>query len=1371
MSARLAWPDDGLPATGERSATGPATWPTSACQRDLLLTAGLDPAASRALNLGLQLELQGRICTDGLKAAWAELMSRHASLHQAFVDPGIARRLRRTPSTLTVTDLTRDSEPRQRIRVEQARDACSNDPYDLQQGPLLRAELLLLADDRAVLLVGAHQSLCDADALQALARELGCRYGWRIGVPDDPPEPGPAAVVDHAAVAPDGDGERALAWWFERYATLPPTLQLPTDRPRPLQRSYAAGCVELTLDAQSMPALPALLAEDDAGEHARLLSSLAALLHRLTGARDLVVAIPASTATAGGHPPGSNTRLLPLRITVDPAASLATLHDDCRRLTHEALQHRDVTIGGLLQRLSLPREPERPPLASVALDVRRATPAEAIRFPGLEVQVDALPRGFDLFEMSLTALIDTDRLRLQCRFNRALFDDLTVAHWMHAYRSLLDAALGDPSTTAGAVALVTGDALAELRALQPPLPAPAQPGWIHRIVDAAAECHTARPAVQACDGSLNYRELVARSNRLAHALRRRGAGPGRRIGVCLPRGVDAVPTLLAVMKTGAAYVPLDPNYPPSRLAFMAEDAGLPLVVSNAALHARLELPASTAVLLVDRDAGSIAAEPAVFDGGFECASDPARTPAYVIYTSGSTGKPKGVEVPHASVALLLREMGRILSIRPEDRQLAVVSLSFDVSVQDLFLPLSAGAELVLASDDEIRDGAALQRRIEASRITRMEATPTTWGMLLQAGYVPPAGFCAQAAGEPLPAELVRQLVRDGAEFWNLYGPTEATVHASWWRVEPRAGGMSIGRPIPGWRLWILDENDRPCPLGVPGEICIAGPGVALGYLDRPKLNRERFVREPVGLADDDGGAPQRMYRTGDLGRWCADGLIEHLGRRDGQVKLRGHRIELGEIEQRLARLDGVAQAAVTVRDAGSPSARLVGYVVVHDGVRFDPQAARQALLGVLPAIMVPQQFAVVDAMPTSPNGKLDRGALPDVPMQVADAAIEAAGEPPATPLECLLHGIWCELLGHAGFGRHDSFFDLGGHSLMAVQVFHRASLKTGVNLPLATLYQAPTLASLARAFAEAGSRVPNRADDDAADAADGTPADRWRPLVEIRPCPDAMDCQPPLFLIHAVGGNVMNYRLLASRLPADIPVYGLQAVGLDGLTTPLPTVEAMAARYVDEILSVQPSGQVRLGGGSMGGVIAYEVARQLTARGHAVAPILMFDSEVPWPSRQRADAPGVADAARRPLARVRELLREGPAALPRIGRALSIRGRRVADRVQARLQRLRGRAIPHAVRYRLLEDINRRAYFDYRPGEFAGGIHLFVAFDDPARQLETDPTLGWSAFIGDRVQIEPVPGTHHTLIEQPALAEALAAALASHPAADPEDSR
>jgi amino acid adenylation domain-containing protein len=570
-----------------------------------------------------------------------------------------------------------------------------------------------------------------------------------------------------------------------------------------------------------------------------------------------------------------------------------------------------------------------------------------------------------------------------------------------------------------------------------------------------------RTALKAGEQSLSYAELDARANRLAQALRARGIGRGHRVGLCVERGAEMLAAVLGILKTGAAYVPLDPSFPQERLRFMAQDAELTLLLSTSDLTEPFDLPREQQLLL-DADAGSIAAAPAT-RLPVDVSSARAEDPAYVIYTSGSTGKPKGVVVPHRAVVNFLTSMAREPGLTADDVLLAVTTLSFDIAVLELQLPLTLGATVVIARRDEAMDGQALRGLLEAHRATVMQATPVTWRLLLEAGWTGASPFKALVGGEALPKDLAEQLLARGVELWNMYGPTETTVWSTCARITDTASGISIGKPIANTTVYVLDAQKNLCPIGVPGELCIGGDGVTLGYWKRPELTAERFIADPFSTTP---GAS--LYRTGDRARWRNDGTLEHLGRLDFQVKLRGYRIELGEIEAGIARHAAVKEVVVVLREDIPRDPRLVAYLVSENPSADLAEQLRALLRAAMPEYMVPAHFVTLKALPLTPNAKVDRKALP-----APDLSRQSDGRPyaaPSAPAEKAIAQIWSAVLGVDRVGIDDNFFELGGHSLLLMQTHSRLRASLRPDLAVVALFQYPTIRTLARYLGGAAER-------------------------------------------------------------------------------------------------------------------------------------------------------------------------------------------------------------------------------------------------------------------------------------------------------------
>ena len=673
---------------------------------------------------------------------------------------------------------------------------------------------------------------------------------------------------------------------------------------------------------------------------------------------------------------------------------------------------------------------------------------------------------------------------------------------------------------------------------------------------------------------LTYGELDRRSNQLGHYLRDFGVCSNVLVGIFLDRSVDMVVALLGVFKAGGAYVPLDPEYPSDRLKYMLDHSQAPIVITQQAL--RRELPDSDArILFIDSDWRDI------------CELDHSRPDnpvdplnlAYVIYTSGSTGKPKGVKIQHGAVVNFLASMAHEPGLTAEDVLVAVSTLSFDISVLELFLPLTVGAIAVIADRITASDGQQLLELLNKSSATMMQATPSTWRMLVSAGWQGSKAFSALCGGEALPPDLQGDLVKRASRAWNMYGPTETTIWSTCYELTDLDEQVLIGRPIANTQVYILGPNMEPVPIGVEGELFIGGAGVSLGYLHQGDFTRERFLRDPFS---NDPGA--RIYRTGDLVRYHADGNIEYRGQMDNQVKIRGFRIELGEIESVLNQHPLVSQGVAAIKEEQPGDMRLVAYIVPEFDTIPSVSSLRDHLGDKLPDYMIPQHFVTLQDLPLTPNGKINRMALPG--LKQADVIAIENYTAPRTEEEALLVTIWRDLLKIDKVGIRDNFFEIGGHSLLAARMFSKIKVALGVNLPLATLIQAPTIEFLAN---EIKTKVWSKP---------------WSSLVAIQPG----GTKPPLFCVHGAGGNVLLYRDLAEHLGPEQPLYGLQAQGLDGKQDPYTRFEDMAAHHIGEIRAFQPYGPYYLAGYCLGGAIAYEMAQQLSDQGQKTALLVMFET-------------------------------------------------------------------------------------------------------------------------------------------------------------------
>ncbi len=946
--------------------------------------------------------------------------------------------------------------------------------FDLDRGPMVRVTLLRVSEADYALVVTTHHIATDGWSFPLLMRDLAALYeAYHTGREPSLPEL-PLRYADYSVWQRDrlkSDALEAQVRYWRGLLDGVPALDLPTDRPRPAVASHAGATHTFRVDPDLARRIRDTCRHQGATLNMVFLAAFAETLRRWSGQDDLAIGTLLGSRPRPELEPivGMFVNTAALRLALSPEATFRDAVAAARRAVLDASTHQDLPFEKLVDELGVPRDLSRHPIFQVlyfhhasviaggGASASEPEPA-ALQLRPMDAArpAEMVDTGVSKFDIQL-ATVDTDEgLGGGFEYATDLFDRATIVAMERTFLAVLDAATRAPDAPLASLDIVCDDERRVLLAEWGAGPSVrVDPRPLHRRVEAQAAATPDAVALVAGGERVTYAELEAWANRVAGELRARGAGPGGIAGVYVDRDAAMVPALLGILKTGAAYLPLDPVYPPERIAYMLQDSGAALLLADPALP---EITTDAAIVPVPpRPSSTDSIEPVSVD------VEP-RDRAYLIYTSGSTGRPKAVEVEHGNLASMLASVAHEPGMGVDDVTLAVTTISFDVSVPELFLPLVTGARVVVAGRDEVVDGVALGRMMEAHGVTVMQATPATWRLLLQAGWAGAPRLRAIATGEALTAELAEQLMPRAAELWNLYGPTEITVWATGQRVaEPGAGVVHIGRPMANVRAYVLDARGRPVPAGVPGELFIGGGGVARGYLGRPGLTAEKFVADPFAGAVD-----ARMYRTGDRVRWRADGSLAFMGRLDGQVKLRGYRIELGEVESELRRHPGVAAAAAVLRpdEPGGPA--LVGYVVAKEGVEVTAAALRAHLRERLPEYMVPAAIVALDEMPLTGSGKVDRRALP-APAGTEEPADEMVA--PRNVVEDMVAEIWAEVLRRERTGVTQNFFELGGHSLLATQVLVRIREVFEVEVAIRVFFQHPTIAGLAAAVEAAGSPV------------------------------------------------------------------------------------------------------------------------------------------------------------------------------------------------------------------------------------------------------------------------------------------------------------
>jgi amino acid adenylation domain-containing protein len=1009
------------------------------------------------------IRLSGALDTEALRRALDRIVERHEALRTVFHSVDGEPRQRITPAEesrfhLTLHDLSGRSEAELQALMEEEAAA----PFDLERGPLVRGRLIRLGADEHVLQVTMHHIVSDGWSMGVLVDELSALYGaFRRGEPDPLP-PLPVQYADYAAwqrESVEGEVLREQAEYWKRTLTgAPELLELPMDRPRPQRQDHSGAAMDVVLDEALTAGLKALSRRHGTTLFMTLLAGWSVVLSRLSGQQEVVIGTP--TANRGRAEIegliGFFVNTLALRVDLSGAPTVAELLERVKERALGAQGNQDIPFEQVVELVQPARSLAHSPLFQVMFTWQN-TPRGELHLPDVGLapapRLAGTPANRDL---SLTLQEAAGRIVGAVVYATALFDAATVErHLGYLRRVLEEMVAGDgqpvdrlPILSAAERRLV----VEEWNATDAEYP---RDVCIHELFEAQAERAPAAVALVFGDERLTYADLNARANRLAHHLRARGVGPDVRVAICAERGVEMVVAVLAVLKAGGAYVPMDPTYPVERLHFILQDSAPAVLLahsSSSGLFADLDVP----VLEVDGPAPAWADAPASNPDRAELAPEHL---AYVIYTSGSTGTPKGVMNPHRSVANLLGWAQEVWGLGAHEAVLQRMSFSFDVSVREIFWPLSVGARLVLADAGGDRDPAALVAMIAREGVTTAHFVPSLLQMVVEEAGVERCRSLARVmcGGEVLSPALVRRFGErvPGARLYQMYGPTETTVAVTMRACTGREAGerVPLGRAVANTRVYVLDARGEPVPVGVAGELYIGGVQVARGYLNRPDLTAERFVEDPFH-----GG---RMYRTGDVGRWRAEGVIEFLGRNDEQVKIRGFRVELGEIEARLGEHAGVREAAVVVREDAPGDRRLVAYLV---GEPVEVDSLRAHVAERLPEYMVPAAYVRLDALPLTPNGKVDRRALP---APGGDAYAARGYEAPQGETEEVLAGIWAEVLGVERVGRRDHFFELGGHSLLAVEMAMLVRQRLEVEMPVRQLFETPVLSSLAEYLVEA----------------------------------------------------------------------------------------------------------------------------------------------------------------------------------------------------------------------------------------------------------------------------------------------------------------
>ncbi len=1134
--------------------------------------------------------LDGKLDTAALERSVQSIVARHEALRTHFHlrDDGQPVQVIAPESgvALSTVDLSALTGGEQESALQREITASSRAKFDLASGPLFQCTLLRLTPTRHLFLFTVHHAVFDDWSLNVFRKELSFFYtaflkGETANLPALPIQYADYAVWQRRWLQ-GSVLENQLGYWRKQLEGAPELLEMPTDRPRPAVNSYRGATMDRVLPKSLATKLKELSRVEGASLFMITLAALQALLHRYTGAEDIAVGsvIADRNRTELESLIGFLVNTLVVRGDLSGDPTFQTLLRRTREVTLAAFAHQDLPFEKLVEALRPRRDSSYSPLFQVMFQLETA-PAETARLPGLETRCEVTSSNTAKFDLTFLIRDAADSLKVEVEYNTDLFDAATISRMLGHYKTLLEAVAANPEQKISQLPLLTTPERQQLvidwNRTQTD---DAKARYVHDLVSEQAAKTPDVVAVVFGDKRLTYRELDARTNQLARYLRKCGVGVDTLVGVCVERSLEMVIALLGVLKAGGAYVPLDPRYPKDRVAFVLKDAAAGVLLTQTSFAG--DMPASAKAIRLDADWAVIAAES---DAPLESTTKGSDL-AYVIYTSGSTGLPKGVEIPHEALVNFLHSMQKTPGLTARDVLVAVTTISFDIAGLEIFLPLITGAKLVVLSREDAADGSRLLDNLISHDATVLQATPTTWRLLLDEPWPGSPKLKMLCGGEAMPRDLAEQLLAKGAELWNMYGPTETTIWSTVARVTPGQPAIHIGRPIANTDIFILDPQLNPTPIGVPGELHIGGTGLARGYHTREKLTAEKFIKHP--FSND----PQaRLYKTGDLARYLPDGNIEHLGRLDHQVKLRGFRIEPGEIEEVLNQHPGVQTSAVVAREDFPGDKRLVAYLVNANGA-LRLSELRDHLRAKLPDYMVPAAFVALEALPLTPNGKVDRKALPKPEFEaVTDRSQFVA---PGTETEIALAKIWCEVLHLEQVGLDDNFFDIGGHSILAVRLINKIRTVMNFAVPIPVFFQNPTIRELAAVC-------------DRANGANAATDSR----VEKEVFPRLITFQskgtlPPLFFLHSDwAGRGLYCGQISRMLGPEQPFHALPPY-CSGRKEIL-SMREMVDHHLAVVREHTPRGPYVLGGYCVGATVAIEMARRLTAEGEDIRHLLLVD--------------------------------------------------------------------------------------------------------------------------------------------------------------------
>lgn len=1306
--------------------------PLTEGQREIWMACQLGQEATCSFNEATTLAFDGPLNRQSLEKALAQVVNHHDALRSSFDEDGeYWTILDSVQPKMTFRDLSLQPDSEKIEAIQLATETQAFTPFDLATAPLVRASLFKLGPARHILLLTAHHIVADGWSFNVIIENLSDCYNAAVkGMPNPLL---PAASFANYALGQEKseqleDTNSNLTYWLKEFPDQVPVLNLPTDRPFQAQRTFSASTLYGKIDSNLRKKLRRAGAASGATLYATTLTAFQILLERITGQRDVVIGIPAAGQSSQdlGNLVGHCVNFLPLRVKLEEGVPFSSQLKETAETVMGAIDHQDCTYGRIVPKLAIPRLAGRMPLAEIAFNLERMDYFRP--FDGLECEFVANPKSFLNQLLFLNLVESQNEIAIEVSYNTDLFDQGTVQGWLESYIDILTRIAEDPTTIGETKQADT-----------PPLPSPdreplplsannvtdyPRTSTVQQLFEEVAATHPDRVALQMRDWTLSYRTLNQLANRLARRIRKEGITANQPVPVLLDRSFDYIIAILAVLKAGGGYVPIDPDYPVERIHKLIASLDCPLLLTRSTLLDRVPKDLATNCLAIDEIINGT--DPDDAEAGNLPSRNRADDLAYLMFTSGSTGISKGVEIAHRGITRLVKETN-YADLSEEQVYLQASALSFDASTFEIWAPLLNGGRLILLPPGPpTLDGIAAE--IAEHNVTTLWLTSGLFQLMIdeKIGALAPLRQLI-AGGDVLSKHHVAKLARalPQLRLINGYGPTENTTFTCCHTIQPedlQGPAIPIGRPISNTEVYLLDENLNPLPPLTEGELFFGGDGLARGYFKNPELTAEKFISNPFSTNPD-----ARLYRSGDRARYRPDGIIEFLGRRDQELKVRGFRIEPSEVEDALCKHPSITQARVVARGNSAEEKRLLAYVLSSSSTS-DEAELKSFLQRSLPAYLLPARILVVETLPVTENGKIDDRALAKI--EPEQTSKEEPARAPEGKAEIEMAQLWEETLGLADIPANRSFFDLGGQSLQALKLFHRIQKTFQKKLPLSTLFERPTVAELAelvRTKTSSASTLPG--------------------LSALKKEGDHL----PLFCIHGGDGGTLIYRNLASHLPDDRPIYTLEAPALSGEATVAETVEETAELYLAGIRKVQPSGPYLIAGYCFGGIVAYEIAQQLKKAGEAIELLCLFDTDNP------AVAPRYLSLAERAARNWQDGTDKSWAG--RIGKLSGRFGEGLVNKVRTKTEKAAATVISSTgletggkLQTVIVREAHDRAMSRYTPKSYQGDVLLFTA-EDQGDGVVYPSHLGWEGFVQGHLNLQTIPGSHLTIFEEPYVTE------------------